>query len=179
MEAIQTLNYRLKRDFGRFENGEPNWRVVWSEDQFEKRWTNFTDEGFELLSPVVKELPKYKQWIHNKYILERLIPVPDLVESDLIGKISYEPVWVFQDSDGNPLPPKWEAILLIIDSVNNASASSIGAKYKDPELTVEGSKEEREKRLDAIQADLFGNETEVGDALAQKQAIIVPRSYES
>lgn len=180
MESINILNERLIRDFGYFEGGvHPLWRIVWSEDQIEKREVWHTAEGFELLSPVVEERPKYRQWIHNKYVLEKAIPIPDGVKTDLIGKFSYEPIWVFEDAKGYPLPPRWDAIILIVENVYRAAARSIGAKYKDPEDDPLVGKEVKEQRIKELEAALFGNETETGDALAHKEAIVVPRSYES
>src|ERR1043166_1123060 len=117
LESIETLNERLENTYGKYENF-PRWRIVYSEDQYEKRLTHYTSEGFELLSPVMMELPKYKQWIHNKYILELIMPIPEFQRHEVVGVLSYEPVWVFEDGRGRPLPPKWEAIQLIIKTVH-------------------------------------------------------------
>lgn len=178
MERIETLNERLLNTYGKIEHLQ-QWRLVWSEDQYEKRFTDYTPDGFRLLSPMVAELPKYKQWVHNKYILERVMPVGDIDREQLLGKYSYEPVWVFQDAKGEPLPPIWDAIQLIISSIYQASARAVGAKYRDPESNVEEAIEIRRQRLEQMEEELFGNESNVGDALAHKQAIIVPRNYES
>src|SRR5690348_16564919 len=133
LESVETLNNRLLEYFGKF-NDQPKWRVVWSEDQFEKRLTHYTDEGFQLLTPRMVELPKYKQWIHNKYVLEKLCVVPDGQKHELVTNLSYEPMWVFEDSIGNPLPPKWEAINLIVQNTeNNLFVNHTYPKYHDPE----------------------------------------------
>ncbi len=176
MESIEMLNERLLNNYGKFEF-VPLWRVVYSDDQFEKRLSWFTDEGFQLLTPVMKELPKYKQWIHNKYLLERAMPVPMINEQELTGKISYEPVWVFEDGHGNPLPPKWEVIQLVIHSVYQASAMSVGAKYKDPENDPNEALEIKNQRIIKLEEELFGNESEVGDALKYRQGVVVPSNF--
>lgn len=176
LESIETLNERLINIFGKF-NGQPKFRIVWSEDQYEKRLTKYSKEGLELLQPQMVELPKYKQWIHNKYILEQLVPVPENQLHELTTALSYEPLWVFEDNQGNALPPKWQAIHLLIHNLY-AQMDSSSVKYKDPEATPEGAIEEREKRLAAIQEQLFGNESNTTDALAHNQAVIVPRNYE-
>ena len=98
-EPIEEINKKLLEEFCTEFGNAPRFRVVFSEDQFEKRFTDRTDEGFELIHPEVRLLPKYKQWIREKYILERLIPI--VGETDLITKVSYEPAWVFQDKQGN------------------------------------------------------------------------------
>ena len=108
-ESIEVLNQRLVDHFSTAWNGQPMFRIVWSENQFEKRLVGFTDGGIQLLVPEMREVPKYKQWIHNKHILERLVIVPEFQQDKLVEKTSYEPVWVFEDKNGFPLPPKWEA----------------------------------------------------------------------
>lgn len=176
MEILKTINDSLIDEFGKAWNNWPIYRVVWSEDQFEKRLTHFTDAGIQLLIPEVRELPKYRQWIHNKYVLEQLITVPEVNKEDLVEKITYEPLFVFEDKHGNPLPPKFEAAKFVIDSVRAAMGkSSLGPKYVDPE--IEAPKEVRAARINKLQDELFGNETSVGDALAHDGAIVVPSNF--
>ena len=173
--TLEQLNNYLARDYGYFEGTLPNWRVVWSEDQFEKRLTDRTDEGFELLHKEVRLLPKYKQWAPDSYVLERCLPIPEFVETDLTDKFSYEPVYVFDLTKTDSFSDNfYGAIKFVISTVYTAVSRSVGAKYKDPEADKEVAAELREQRLRAIEQELFGNETEVGDALAHKQAVIVP-----
>jgi len=159
-ETIESINYKLEKEFGKHIDGRPNFRVVWSEDQYEKRWTSFTDEGFELPQRIVKELPKYKQYVHEKFILERLLPV--IGESDLIEKTSYEPAWVFQDKDGIYLPPFFDGCKFVVEAILEQMGHKGHVKYKDPNV----SEEERLIHLNEVEKELFGNETSVGDALA-------------
>jgi len=178
LEPISYINQRLKTLYGRFETTEyPLYRVVWSEDEFEKRLTHYTDEGYELLNPEVRELPKYRQWAPNRYILERLVVVPEFVETDLTGRFSYEPLWVFSDRFGNPLPPKWEAIVMIIDQVLKQAAKATGAKYKDPEADDKSGLDAKRERVEKLTEELFGNETNVGDALAYREGVTVPHNF--
>jgi hypothetical protein len=169
------INKLLREHFGIADNGDAIFRIVWSETQYEKRLTKYTDEGLELLTPEVRLLPKYKQWIHQKYVLERLVAVPQISAGELAGvKVSYEPLHAFEDKNGNPLPPKFEISKFVIDTIFAAMGQeSLGPKYADPEASLEAN----EARVEKLQEQLFGNETEVGDALAHKQAIIVPRNY--
>jgi len=172
----EEINKLLKEHFGKADDGQAIFRIVWSEDQYEKRMTKYSDSGLELLTPEVRELPKYKQWIHFKYILERLVAIPEVSNGQLAGKkVSYEPLHVFEDKFGYPLPPKFEVAKFIIDTVFAAMGQELlGPKYIDPEATPEANAE----RVAKLQEELFGNETEVGDALAHNQAIVVPRNYE-
>lgn len=168
---VEIMNMWLERDYGYFEATYPLFRISWSEDQIEKRVVNHSPEGFELINPVVEERPKYRQWLHNKYILERLIPVPSI--ADLVDKISYEPVWVFEDKDENSLPPNYDVCKIVIAAIHAASAKAIGAKYLDPR-TRPDFKEEEIVRLAKLQEELFGNETDLTDSLAAGSAVFIP-----
>lgn len=160
-ETIESINEKLISEFGLEFNGQPRFRVVWSDDQFEKRWTNYTDEGFELINPEVREIPKYRQWIQGRYILERLVPI--VGESDLTEQIGYESAWVFQDRFQNYLPPYFDGCKFVIESIYSAiDKKGMHVKYQDPEVSAEF----REQRLKRVEKDLFGNETDAGDALA-------------
>jgi len=173
-ESIESINEKLLDEYGTEFGKSPRFRVVFSEDQYEKRWTDHTDEGFELIQPEVRLLPKYKQWIKEKYILERLIPI--VGETDLVTKVSYEPAWVFQDKHGNYLPPFFEGCKHVIEamfSVINQAGSF--KKYKDENE----SPEVRAAHLKKVEDELFGNETEVGDHLAYGTGVVVPGPNET
>ena len=170
-EPIEYINKKLLEEYGTELScgNQPRFRIVFSEDQYEKRLTDYTDEGFELLIPEVRELPKYKQWIRERYILERLIPV--VGETDLTTKVSYEPAWVFQDKRGNYLPPFFEGCRFVIESMNQAiGRANTHTRYKDKNVSAE----ERAAELKKVEDELFGNETEVGDHLAYGTGIVVP-----
>lgn len=168
-EKIDSLNQQLRDLYGIDTiNSLPIWRIVWSESQFEKRMTTHTDAGIELLFPEVRELPKYRQWIKEKYVLERLVVVPAINLNELGGvKVSYEPLYVFMDKGMNYAPPCIEVAQFVIDTVHAAEGKSSLAKYKDKSESMD----EREVRLQRIERELFGNETEVGDALAHKEGV--------
>lgn len=175
-EPIDVLNKRLVDHFGVSWDGRAAYRIVWSEDQFDKRLTDCTDAGVLLLVPEVRELPKYKQWIHDKYVLENLVAVPEYQQMEAAAKTSYEPLFVYEDKDGFPLPPKWEVTKFVIDNVLAAMGKSNLAKYKEnlDKYTPEG----REEYLKNLQDELFGNETNTTDALAYKEGVVVPSNFE-
>jgi len=154
--------------------GQAIWRVVWSEDQLEKRLVETSDSGLFLLSPQVRVVPKYRQWIKEKYVLERLVLIPEINKDELpTQKISYEPIFVFMDKDNNYLPPKIEVCKLVIDTVYAAQGKTSLAKYKDPDTTPEAYR----ARIDKTYNELFGEETNVSDALAYGEGITVPHNY--
>jgi hypothetical protein len=129
-----------------------------------------TETGIQLLEPMVMEVPKYRSYIHNKWILEKLVVVPEQQQKELGSAISYEPIFVFETGDGGFLPYKWEAAKFVIDTVNAAQGKqSMHAQYVDPDIN--DAKEKQEERIDKLQQELFGNETDIGDALAHKQGV--------
>jgi hypothetical protein len=161
-EPIETINTRLIEEFGTDINcGDyPKFRVVFSDDEYETRMVDCTPDGFYLEHPEVRLVPKYKQFIRAKYILERLMPVEG--ETDLLEKFSYEPLWTFQDKNGNYLPPFFDGCKFIIESMYEAMGKKgCFTKYKDTNI----SREEREAEIQKMQEQLFGNETDVTDAL--------------
>lgn len=169
VETIEFINTKLDRHYGRAFNGQSNFRVVWSEDQYEKRLTKFSDSGMELLVPEVRELPKYKQFITEKFVLERYIPI--IGETDLVVKYNYEPCWTFEDKNGNYLPARFEIACLVADSLLEAAGHKNGfKKYIDP--TTDPNY--RQQQITKIQEELFGNETSTGDSLAYKEGVTVP-----
>lgn len=154
-------------------SGKPIWRVVWSEDQFEKRRVDTTDAGITLLFPEVRTVPKYRQWIKEKYVLERLTVVPEINQQELLNeRLSYEPIFVFERNNGTYLPPRFDVAKLVVDTIYAAQGKHSIRKYVDPES--DSPVEQREARIAKIQAELFGNETNTGDALAYREAIVNP-----
>ncbi len=181
MERIETINARLGEYFGRDYRNQAIWRVVWSDDEFEKQLLSYTPEGLSLLYPEWFTVPKYKMMgIHSRYILERLVVVPPIHEGELVSKVSYEPMWTFESAQGEALNPKWEAIEIIINTVYAAQGKHTGEKlYYDEEsgLATPELLEFHNERIKNIQMDLFGNETNIGDALAHKEGVSVPSNY--
>lgn len=168
-ETIDSLNRQIRSLYGIDTVSDLSmWRIVWSETQFEKRLTEYTDSGIKLLYPEIRELPKYKQWITEKYVLERLVVVPAMNLNELGGvKMSYEPIYVFMDKGMNYAPPCIEVSQFVIDTIYAAEGKKSMAKYKDKSESMD----EREARLQRIERELFGNETETGDALAHGEGV--------
>lgn len=176
MEPIESLNSRLSDRFGKF-NDHPKFRVVWSEDQMEKRFGTFRDitsEGFFLREVTeTREVPKYRQYIHNKWILERYTEVPSFQADEIAGlKMSYECIWVFEDGQGKALPVIWEACEFLIRNLLEKMGSR-PTIYKDESLTPEGM----EKEFNGIMQALYGDTSAVADALHYKEGIVVPKNY--
>lgn len=169
---VDEINKRLLDRYGRMEN-DPVFRVVWADDQREFRKTQYTDEGILLLHTEVRELRKYSH-IREKYLLERITAVPEFVQTDLVYKKSYEPLWVFESKKGLPLVPKFEVCWHVIENVLHAMDHRGYVKYHDPELDPEEGEELKKARLRQIMEDLWGDETDVQSALHYGEGVVVP-----
>jgi len=169
VEPINVINRRLWDWFGST-NNRPNYKLVWSDTEFEHRATSFSDGGVELLYPEVRLLPKYKQYIQSKWVLERLTVVPVLQQTELpIDKLSYEPIWVFGMTPQEEAQPAWMACKFIIETINRQiEQAGSYVKYKHPYagLTTPQQIEKKHEEIKDIQDALFVNETPIGDALA-------------
>lgn len=182
---IELINQQLIDLFGIDTiTGQAIWRVVWSEDQFEHRlgtYSDYTKSGLYLRTVTeVRYVPKYRQWIKERWVLEKLTLVPEANIAELpANKISYEPMYVFESANKKYLPAKIEACEFVINSINARLGKATTARYKDPDagLTTEQQIEKRDDELKALQAELFGNETVVGDALTYHEGVVVPHNY--
>lgn len=175
METLETLNGRLVEYYGiDTVTGRPIFRIVWANDEVEKR---LVDEvaGIQLLCPEVREVKKYP-YLKDLYVLERLVLVPDINQKELpTSKLSYEPVWAYRNEAGMPMPPIWVATQFVVDTLYAALGKKSLAKYVDTEenTTPEGL----DARVVKLHEELFGNETETTDALAYHEGIVVPSNY--
>ena len=179
MESIEILNQRLIDHYGLdTASSNPMWRIVFSDDQFEKRFGEYEDRTpsglFIRRVREVREVPKYRQWIQGCYVLENLVVVPDVNLPELPSvKTSYEPIFVYQSFTKNePLPPIWSVTKIVIDAVLfTKNHPNPFAKYKDRPL------EEAEKEFKEMYDYLYGDRTDVSDALAYKEGVVVPSNY--
>jgi hypothetical protein len=173
---VDTLNRNLINHYGRDNSTNlPNWRVVWSEDQFEQRYGEYEDRTPEGLLirrfSGVREAPKYRQWVEEKWCLEALIPIPSINTQELPEtKLSYELIYPFPHHNRIPLIPIWSAVRLVIEEVHRKTgAQGQGPFYKDPMSDPKIASELKEAKLKELEEDLYGNETDIGDALAYRQ----------
>src|SRR5262249_7313637 len=98
--ALDFLNKQIKEKYG-YKRGIPRFRIVWANDEFEKRFGTYTDwtNNGVLIREVteVRLVPKYPI-AKDRYILETVAdyPMPNLVDSN-----GYECLWKFQWADGS------------------------------------------------------------------------------
>jgi hypothetical protein len=103
------INRKLEDDYGKMIDGNyPLFRVIWSTNVTEKRYSEFTD--FIDDTPIrnvreVREVLKYP-FAQDRYILEKITPITNEAKAmGLVdGNYSYEEIYVFQDRLGKFLP---------------------------------------------------------------------------
>jgi len=182
-EPIGVLNARLKEYFGTVWDGRPAYRIVFSDDQREKRFGTWNDYGphniFIRSVTEWREVPKY-QYLNGIYVLEQLFAVPEMNQHELAVKTNYEPLFSFMDKNQFPLPPKWEVCEYVIRYIravrDEAEQWKFRAKYVDPYID---DPERGERELAEIYEYLYGNETSVTDSLSLKEGIVVPNNYQT
>ena len=181
-EPIESINQQLIDLYGvDSDDGKPIFRVVSSWDQFEKRLTDVTIEGFKLQQPEICEMPKYDQRdldYRGMYILERRVIVPVYQTVELASEAkSYEPLWVFRDKDLNPLPPAIWACQFVVNTLYAALGKSSLAKYVDEE--AKNPVEFKRAAVQKLEEELFGDESSLLLRTVTGEAIVVPQSYET
>ena len=174
-ESVDTLNTRLTTLYGRSPDGRPIYRLVYSTTQLEKRWGEFEDyygKIFLRRFSGVREVPKYP-YCKDRWVLEVLLPVynPEIYQSDLYG--SYEPLWVFQDKNGNFLQPIWKAVELIIVWNHNKPE-------KKNDVQIESEHQAQLEREEAEEFEKIDNQVPyIADKLHEGEAITVPKEYDN
>lgn len=120
MEDIKRINKLLGERFGKLPDGRNNFRVVWSENEFENRVGTYREYHGPLFlreSFGSMRVKKYRNICSERYVFERLItgiklPEEVLKENPEAIKGSYEPLHVFKhpvDAEGNGdfVKPTW------------------------------------------------------------------------
>ena len=112
------VNKKLLDAYGLFEDGQPKYRVVWSTDEKENRVGKhevWYGEIYVREEHGVKEYPKYS-YCPDRWILEVRAYT---FNPELTSKISYEPLFVMQDKNGNHLLLSLDACFVAINSILN------------------------------------------------------------
>ena len=146
---VRRINKELKV-YGSNLQGKPIFRVVFSNDQIEKRRAArnvFSDSGQIFLRREVGvfELPKYP-WIVNKWILERWYPAEKTYHPDIISSREgdYVCIYVYQDGDGNYLSPLLKVAQIVVRHILNPRRFSQALSEDADREAKQDSKEDEE-----------------------------------
>jgi len=118
----ELINNWLKLHGGLNPYGEPLYRLVWSDSQIERRWgtfNDFTPSGiFVRTFTGFRDVKKYP-WIHERWLVERWCEPDLMIANEIdISRGTYEPVFVYEDKNGNPLPLALFTVQFIIAAAN-------------------------------------------------------------
>lgn len=180
METIESkqindwLETQAKKPPG-FKSG-PLFRLAWSTDQWELRRGTFCLYNGETLVREVKSTERVKKypyfidrWVFEQWYPPELVMSPNLPES-ING--SYEPLYVFEGIDGNPLALRLDVIQFLVGRVQNKPKSS-------PELirsTIAedlANKEEKQFEFDMEYLECSAMQSN----LHHGEGIVVPHNY--
>lgn len=174
-ELLLEYNTRLKDHYGSID-GHQGFRLVYvTKDYKERRYVTHTDAGIELPFKLLKETRKYPH-INERYVLERLTVIPEFVETDLVDKLSYEPIWTYEVNRINGsikeivgVAPNYGALKFVVEKV--LEAVRLGGYYVNTEAKDEQLLKEEAEELANIEDYLFGDETPIGDALSTRSGV--------
>lgn len=153
---VNLINKKLKI-YGSNEYSNPIFRVVFSDDQTEKRFGTYHDYHGKIYVRTVREIREVKKypWIKGKWILERwasgeLAFHPSL-ENDKNG--AYICVYTFQDINGNYLPPLYKVCEVIIQHLlhprDKSKALAEDKEIEDKQEKLEVDKIENELKIES------------------------------
>lgn len=149
---------------------EPIYRLVWADDQIETRrgiFREFYGNIFLRETSGFQQVRKYSylkgRWILEKWLPPELVFTPDIPESH---NGSYEPLFPFEDKNGNPLPLSLRVVELIV-SFDRADRKSWMARRDEIRADMD-SREAKEyaELLDSIDT------TDVQSLLHSREAIV-------
>lgn len=174
MKILPPEIVRFLEESGKNLSGKPLYRLVWSDDQYEWRkgtFNEFCGSIFLRSVTATKLVPKYP-FVQGRWILERWFP-PEMVACDELpaanNENSYEPIFVFQDKNFNPLPLCLRAIEILVGFARNSERSRTSQTACE-DRTLEQLSETREynELLDSIDTSALQSQ------LHMKEAIIKP-----
>ena len=169
---------KFLKPFGSIPN-EPKssrFRVVWSDFQREMRQGEFNvycGPVFIRTEVGVRETEKYP-YISSRYVLEQWYP-PEIAYNREIPNSrygSYEPIYVFEDKDGNRLPLWLKIVEIIMHSKFNDSESEAAKKSRQQAKEDMKNVEELKYFEEALDCSDMASNLHFGEG------IIVPKEYD-
>jgi len=163
-------------------NRQPLFRLVWSSDQFEMRHGVFRLHMHGIFireEKGVKSVPKYPEnpdrWVFEQWRPPELVNTPELPESSSGSSGSYEPLYIFEDNDHNPLPLSLVPIQFMVKHIMRKSSSKQLIKSALDEFI-----ERKDKRAEKMDEETIGECTssDIMSNLHFGEGIIVPHNFE-
>lgn len=170
---VDKINKTLKIH-GSNEYGDPNFRVVFSKDQTERRMGTFNDYFNKIFIRQVKEVREVEKypWIKEKWILERWAPGELGHHKDLVTFKNgiYICVYVFQDKEGNYLPPLLKVCEILIKCLLNPVSQS---EMITRDENIESKKDELETQEIELSLAIESEESKIKDPDSIRETLSV------
>ncbi len=141
------INNKLRRLYGlEKETGQPKYRVIRSELQFEDRagdYNVFTEGGIFLRREKgIRRVKKY-HYLKNCWLLERVEP-NKFRDEYITAKFTYEPLFPFLDAKDKPLPLEWKPIEFLLGTLEKAEKHFLTeGDHFEMEMAMQKRKEEK------------------------------------
>jgi hypothetical protein len=171
MESISVINKRLEQLYGKSIDGRPNFRIVFSDTQYEKRYGTFevyVGPLFLREETCLKEVPKYS-YISGKHVLEEL-RFGDFPDQPFVTS-SYEPLWTFEDKDRNALAPIWDAVEIVVVSRLEGTHKALTGVKRD---FKQEERDAKQRDIAEVEQIMFGGTDGVHEMRNQKVNFVKP-----
>lgn len=162
--GILLVNEKLERVYGRHVDvPQALYRIVWANDQIEKRKSDVTEAGIVLpYGSVIREVPKY-WYLQDQYVLEKLVPN---IHQDVEGSYIYDPLFPFD------FVPTFEACAHVIKSWQT-TAKRLKSEWPQNQYQADQAEQRHLNKEKARTKNLFDN-TALVSALHDGDAAVVP-----
>jgi len=172
-DAVKHINKWLKGQYGSDLLNRPIFRIVWSEDELEKRAGTFEDFYGSILCRTwkgVRECKKYGAATYKeRFILEKLIFGID--NQEIWGETkngTYEPVWVFRGPGDTYQVPTLKATEFVLRML-------LGDKEKRTQKDVDYDEAQSlQEDIETAYEALGGPEGDISSHLRTGSGIVVP-----
>ena len=157
---------------GTNEYGEPIFRVVFSDDQTENRFSTYADYHNNIFVREVKEVREVRKypWLNGKWILERWASGREAYHKDLrtVKNGLYICVYVFQDVNQNYLPPMLRVCEIIIDKLLHPISRT---EMIERDLKEFEKQEQAEFDRDLLEIQIASDEKKTKDPKSRRESM--------
>jgi hypothetical protein len=137
-KLLKQVNDLLARELGQSMFDLPNFRVIWSTGETEKRLGTFSDYYGKIFIRCVTEVRTVLKYPNDqdRFILERIQSA--VGNPELTADYSYEPIYVFKDKRGFHLPLNMRVIEFFIKRIKEPpDAAALRTQMEDEILKEE------------------------------------------
>lgn len=172
----EMVNKKLKELYGTDDEFRAIFRVVWSDEQVEKRFGTFSNWYGPIFISEYKGMDVVKKYpyIKHRWVLEKLMfaMTDEVIGLDLNNR-SYEPVYTFEDKFGRELPVEWWAVEMIVKRLLGVMSGTVEKmRESDVEAAEDAAHAKEVAYTENYLANIQGGDVAV--KLNAREAIVVP-----